>query len=52
MVLISADEFERLRSLAGRQTFYAWELPDDLTAALEVAVPPEFTRQYDHELDA
>lgn len=33
LVLLSADEFERLKALDARKAFYAWELPDDLAAA-------------------
>jgi prevent-host-death family protein len=51
LVLLSADEFERLKALDERKAFYAWELPDDLAAALEKAEAPGWTSRYDTELD-
>lgn len=50
VVILSSDEFKRLKALDTRQAFYAWELPDELAAALETAEPPGFTAQFDHEL--
>lgn len=42
VVLVSAAEFERLKSLDDRQVLHAWELPPDVVAALEsVELPPE-----------
>jgi PHD/YefM family antitoxin component YafN of YafNO toxin-antitoxin module len=52
LVVLSADEFKRLKALDTRQALYAWELPTDLANTLEVAVPPAFTAQFDHELAA
>lgn len=52
LVVLSADEFKRLKALDTRQAFYAWELPEDLAKALEEAEPPAFTARFDHELDA
>ena len=51
LVMLSADEFKRLKALDDRRSLYAWELPDDLAAALETATPPAFTSQYDIELN-
>ena len=45
LVLLSADEFERLKALDARKAFYAWELPDDLAAALEEAQAPAWTAE-------
>ena len=52
LVVLSADEFKRLKALDTRQALYAWELPADLAKALETAEPPAFTAKFDHELDA
>jgi PHD/YefM family antitoxin component YafN of YafNO toxin-antitoxin module len=50
LVLISAEEFKRLKSLDTRKAYYAWELPEELKEALEKAEPPARTAQYDQEL--
>jgi len=50
LVVLSADEFKRLKALDTREALYAWELPQDLADALETAEPPAFTAQFDHEL--
>lgn len=52
LVVLSADEFRRLKALDTRQALYAWELPDDLAKALEEAEPPAFTAKFDPELEA
>jgi prevent-host-death family protein len=52
LVVLSADEFKRLKALDTRQALYAWELPEELAKALEEAEPPVFTAQFDHEMDA
>lgn len=51
LVLISAEEFKRLKSLDTRRAYYPWELPDEWVKALEEAEPPAWTAQFDHELD-
>jgi prevent-host-death family protein len=51
LVVLSADEFKRLKALDTREALFAWELPRDLIEALETAEPPAFTAQFDHELD-
>ena len=51
LVLISAEEFQRLKALDTRRAFYPWELPEELKQALEEAEPPAWTAKYDHELD-
>ena len=35
LVLISAEDYERLKSLDTRKAYYAWELPDDIVEAME-----------------
>lgn len=52
LVVLSADEFRRLKALDTRQALYAWELPEDLATALEEAEPPAFTTQFNRELEA
>jgi prevent-host-death family protein len=49
LVMLSADEYKRLKALDNRQPVYPWELPDALAEALEKAEPPEFTRRFNHE---
>lgn len=49
LVLLSAAEFERLKTLDTRQALYAWELPDDIAAALDAAQAPEWTARFDAE---
>jgi PHD/YefM family antitoxin component YafN of YafNO toxin-antitoxin module len=51
LVLISAEEFKRLKALDTRRAYYPWELPEELKQALEEAEPPAWTAQFDHELD-
>ncbi len=51
LVVLSADEFKRLRALDTRRAFYSWELPEDLAQALEEAEPPAFTTRFDHEVE-
>lgn len=51
LVLISAEEFKRLKSLDTRRAYHPWELPEELKQALEEAEPPAWTAQFDHELD-
>ena len=50
LVLLSSDEYQRLKALDTRQPIYPWELADDLVEALENAKPAEASRQFDHEL--
>jgi hypothetical protein len=52
LVLISAEEFKRLKALDSRRAYYAHELPEEWVKALETAEPPAWTAQYDHELDS
>jgi prevent-host-death family protein len=49
LVMLSADEYKRLKALDDRQAVHPWELPGDLAEALAKAEPPEFTRQFNHE---
>lgn len=50
LVILSADEYRRLKALDDRKAVHPWELPDDLALALETAAPPEATREFDHEI--
>ncbi|MCA3415320.1 MAG: type II toxin-antitoxin system Phd/YefM family antitoxin [Roseomonas sp.] len=49
LVVLSLEEFNRLKSLDTRKHYYAWELPDDLGAELEKAVPAPACTQFAHE---
>jgi PHD/YefM family antitoxin component YafN of YafNO toxin-antitoxin module len=50
LVILSADEYVRLKALDSRQAVHPWELPDDLAKALEKSEPPPFTSKFDHEV--
>ena len=50
VVLLSAAEYARLKSLDDRVALYSHELPDDLLTAMEIAEPPESAKVFDHEL--
>lgn len=52
LAVLSAEEFKRLKALDKRQALYTWELPENLAKALEEAEPPEFTAQFDRELES
>jgi prevent-host-death family protein len=49
LVVMAADEFDRLKALDTRRAFYAWELPADLAGALKDASPAPESAQFDHE---
>lgn len=49
LVVLSTDEYRRLKALDNRVSLFAWELPDDLLEALESADVPEAAKLYDHE---
>jgi prevent-host-death family protein len=51
LVLVSADEYARLKALDDRIAVYAHELPDDLIQALEQAAVLDEAKAFDHELD-
>lgn len=50
LVVMSADEYKRLKAMDDRQAYFAHELPDDLKQALESATPPAFTQAFDTEI--
>ena len=50
VVLLSAEEYARLKALDDRQALYAHELPDDLLGALEEATPPAASKAFNDEL--
>jgi PHD/YefM family antitoxin component YafN of YafNO toxin-antitoxin module len=52
LVLLSADEFARLKSLDSRQALYAWELSQDALADLAASVPAAECTAFDDEADA
>lgn len=49
LVILSADEYKRLKSFDTREAIYPWELPEELAEALATAEPPEFTKQFNRE---
>jgi prevent-host-death family protein len=49
LVMLSADEYRRLKSYDQRQALYAWELPDDVIEALDKVEIPEDAAQFNHE---
>lgn len=49
LVVLSADEYKRLKSLDDRQALHAWELPDDAVKALDDVEIPDEGAQFDHE---
>jgi len=50
LVILSAEEYKRLKSFDDRRAVYPRELPADLAEALESAEPPEFSKQFDSEI--
>jgi prevent-host-death family protein len=51
VVLLSADEYARLKALDDRIAVYAHEFPDDLVEALERAAASKEAKAFDHELN-
>ncbi len=51
VVLISAQEFARLKALDQRQALYAHELPVEIVTALDRATPPDAAKAFDDEFD-
>jgi PHD/YefM family antitoxin component YafN of YafNO toxin-antitoxin module len=49
VVLLSAEEYQRLRSL-DRRTMHVSELTDEDLAALDAAKIPEEAARYNHEM--
>ena len=50
VVLLSAEEFARLKALDDRQALYAHELPAEMRKALKAAKPPATSKAFDREL--
>jgi len=51
LVLLSAADYERLKSFDTRESYSVYDLPDDIAEAILNAKAPEWTSQFDHELD-
>ena len=51
LVVMSAEEFARLKSFDTRQAFYAWELPSDVALELAKTMPAPECEQFDHEME-
>ncbi len=49
LVLLSAEEYARLKSFDDRKAYYPWELPDDVVKALDTIEISEESAQFDHE---
>ncbi len=50
VVMLSADEYARLKALDDREALYIHELPDDMVEALEKARPSEAAKAFNFEL--
>ncbi len=50
VVLVSAEEYARLKALDDRQALYAHELPAAMRNALKTAKPPASTKSFDREM--
>lgn len=48
LVMVSADEFKRLKALDAREAFFTDDLPDDIIAELEKGYRGEPTPDLDH----
>lgn len=51
VVILSADEYRRLKSFDDRQVYLAHKIPEEWRAALEVSEPPAWTTELDHLMD-
>jgi prevent-host-death family protein len=49
LVVMSADEFKRLKAFDTRKAYFPYELPEDLKQALETAEPPAFTEAFNED---
>lgn len=49
VVIMSAEEYKRLKVYDDRQAVYPWELPNEVIAALDSVEVPEETARFDHE---
>jgi prevent-host-death family protein len=50
IVVLSADEYKRLKALDTRRAYYVHELPDDVIAELEKGYQGEPTPDLDHPM--
>jgi prevent-host-death family protein len=49
LVVLSADEYKRLKSMDDRRALYAWELSDDEVKAIDEVEILDESAQFDHE---
>lgn len=49
LVVLSAEEYKRLKSYDDRQSLHAWELPEEAIQALETVEVPTEAAQFHHE---
>jgi hypothetical protein len=52
LVVLSFDEYSRLKTMDTRRAYHPSDLPEEFLVALENAEPPKWTEMYDHEVDA
>ena len=48
VVILSAEEYRRLKSFDDRRVYQAHEIPEEWRAALEKSEPPAWTVKLDH----
>ena len=51
LVLLSADEYERLKSFDDRQVFLARDIPEEWRELLQKSEPPAWTAELDHLME-
>ncbi|MEL6216976.1 MAG: type II toxin-antitoxin system Phd/YefM family antitoxin [Pseudomonadota bacterium] len=51
LVLLSAEDYRRLKELDTREALHTWELPDEDMAALKAAEPHPDCATFDREMD-
>lgn len=51
LVVLSADEFARLKSFDTRRHHYAWEIPDDVAEELAKAAAGLEGAEFNHEME-
>ena len=51
LVMLSADEYKRLKSFDDREVFAARDIPPDLLEEIRKAEPPAWTKDLDHLME-
>ena len=52
LVVLSYDEYSRLKAMDARRAYHLSDLPMEFLQALESVEPPKLTEMYDNEVDA